>query len=100
MKEEAGHLHEGIDVLHLKHKQYADEIQTCFNNHSVDQSEIKRLAGIHFPTPSLMDMQGLCSPSHTGGKFSFLMKLPISVCMNVLFALCVFLQMKMFMIGF
>ncbi|CAA2992289.1 Hypothetical predicted protein [Olea europaea subsp. europaea] len=45
MKEEAGHLHEGIDVLHLKHKQYADEIQTCFNNHSVDQSEIKRLAG-------------------------------------------------------
>lgn len=45
MKEEAGHLHEAIDVLHLKHKQYADEIQTCINNHSVDQSEIKRLAG-------------------------------------------------------
>ncbi|KAL2557128.1 E3 ubiquitin-protein ligase [Forsythia ovata] len=45
MKEEAGNLREAIDVLHLKHKQYADEIQTCINNHSVDQSEIKRLAG-------------------------------------------------------
>ncbi|CAA2954782.1 E3 ubiquitin- ligase BRE1-like 2 [Olea europaea subsp. europaea] len=45
MKEEASHLHEAIDVLHLKHQQYADEIQTCINNHSVDQSEIKRLAG-------------------------------------------------------
>ncbi|KAK6141284.1 hypothetical protein DH2020_024968 [Rehmannia glutinosa] len=43
--EEATRLHEVVDVLHFKHKQYADEIQTCINNHSVDQLEIKRLAG-------------------------------------------------------
>lgn len=43
--EEASHLHEVVDVLHFKHKQYADEIQTCIDNHSVDQLEIKRLAG-------------------------------------------------------
>ncbi|KAK9273851.1 hypothetical protein L1049_018663 [Liquidambar formosana] len=45
LKEEATNLHEVIDVLHLKHKEYADGIQTYFNSHSVDQSEIKRLAG-------------------------------------------------------
>ncbi|KAM7523180.1 hypothetical protein LguiA_013082 [Lonicera macranthoides] len=45
MKEEANHLHKVIDVLHLKHKEYADGIQTCIYNNSVDQSEIKRLAG-------------------------------------------------------
>lgn len=43
--EEASHLHEVVDVLHLKHKKYADEIQSCIDNHSVDQLEIKRLAG-------------------------------------------------------
>lgn len=45
MKEEANNLHEVIDMLHLKHKDYADEVQACIGNHSVDQSEIKRLAG-------------------------------------------------------
>uniref|UniRef100_A0A5B7BKN1 E3 ubiquitin protein ligase n=1 Tax=Davidia involucrata TaxID=16924 RepID=A0A5B7BKN1_DAVIN len=45
MKEEANHLHEVIDVLHSKHKQYADGIQTYVHSHSVDQSEIKRLEG-------------------------------------------------------
>ncbi|KAL7116262.1 hypothetical protein ACP275_04G231700 [Erythranthe tilingii] len=43
--EETSHLHAVVDVLHLKHKHYADEIQTCIDNHSVDQLEIKRLAG-------------------------------------------------------
>ncbi|KAI3450877.1 hypothetical protein Pfo_007542 [Paulownia fortunei] len=43
--EEASHLHEVVDVLRFKHKKYADEIQTCIDNHSVDQLEIKRLAG-------------------------------------------------------
>ncbi|KAL3615914.1 hypothetical protein CASFOL_040208 [Castilleja foliolosa] len=43
--EEASRLHEVVDVLHSKHKQYTDEIQTCINNHSVDQLEIKHLAG-------------------------------------------------------
>lgn len=46
MFEEARHLHDVVDVLHFKHKQYADEIQACIDNHSVDQLEIKRLAGI------------------------------------------------------
>ncbi|KAK1356163.1 E3 ubiquitin protein ligase [Heracleum sosnowskyi] len=45
MKEEANNLHEVIDVLHLKHKEYADEVQACIDSHSMDQSEIKRLAG-------------------------------------------------------
>ncbi|KAJ9153358.1 hypothetical protein P3X46_026806 [Hevea brasiliensis] len=45
MKEEAKNLHEVIDVLHLKHKEYTDEIQTSISSNSVDQSEIKRLAG-------------------------------------------------------
>ncbi|KZV21074.1 hypothetical protein F511_37025 [Dorcoceras hygrometricum] len=43
--EEASHLHEVVEVLHLKHKNYTDEIQACIENHSVDQSEIKCLAG-------------------------------------------------------
>lgn len=45
MKEEANNLHEVIDILHLKHKEYADEVQTCIGSHSMDQSEIKRLEG-------------------------------------------------------
>lgn len=48
MLEDARHLHEVVDVLHFKHKQYADEIQACIDNHSVDQLEIKRLAGSGF----------------------------------------------------
>ncbi|KAL6567113.1 hypothetical protein OROMI_015517 [Orobanche minor] len=43
--EESSRLNEVVDVLHVKHKHYADEIQTCINNHSVDQIEIKDLAG-------------------------------------------------------
>ncbi|KAH6829801.1 histone mono-ubiquitination 2 [Perilla frutescens var. hirtella] len=42
---ESKHLHQMVDVLHSKHKQYADEIQACIGNHSVDQLEIKRIAG-------------------------------------------------------
>lgn len=45
MREEASHLQEVIDALHLKHKEYADGMQCYIHNHSVDQSEIKRLAG-------------------------------------------------------
>ncbi|KAF6149358.1 hypothetical protein GIB67_016896 [Kingdonia uniflora] len=45
MKEEAENLHKVIDILHLKHKEYEDEIQTCIHSHTADQSEIKRLAG-------------------------------------------------------
>lgn len=45
MKEEASNLHEVIDILRLKHKEYADGIQTCIHSHSVDQSEIRRLTG-------------------------------------------------------
>lgn len=45
---ESKHLHQMVDVLHSKHKQYADEIQSCIDNHSVDQLEIKRIAGTHF----------------------------------------------------
>ncbi|XP_052183400.1 E3 ubiquitin-protein ligase BRE1-like 2 isoform X2 [Diospyros lotus] len=45
MKEEAAFLHEAIDVLHLKHKDYANMLRTCIQGHSVDQSEINRLAG-------------------------------------------------------
>lgn len=52
MKEEANHLQEVIDGLHLKHKEYADGIQCYIHNHSVDQTEIKRLAG--FRTSSLV----------------------------------------------
>ncbi|KAL6506562.1 hypothetical protein OROGR_024743 [Orobanche gracilis] len=43
--EETSRLKEVVDVLHVKHKHYTDEIQTCINNHSVDQLEIKHLAG-------------------------------------------------------
>ncbi|KAK6272782.1 hypothetical protein POUND7_009865 [Theobroma cacao] len=44
-KEEAKNLREVIDTLHLKHKEYADRIQTYISSHSTDQSEIKRLRG-------------------------------------------------------
>ncbi|KAL6554983.1 hypothetical protein OROGR_006241 [Orobanche gracilis] len=43
--EETSRLNEVVDVLHDKHKHYADGIQTCINNHSVEQLEIKHLAG-------------------------------------------------------
>lgn len=50
MREEANNLQEVIDGLHLKHKEYADGIQCYIHNHSVDQTEIKRLAGSgHLP---------------------------------------------------
>lgn len=46
MKEEANYLHQVIDVLHLKHKEYADAIEACNQRQSADQSELKRLEGI------------------------------------------------------
>ncbi|CAA0841607.1 E3 ubiquitin-protein ligase BRE1-like 2 [Striga hermonthica] len=45
IKEEVSGLQELVDVIHSKHKQYADETQTCINSHSLDQLEIKRLNG-------------------------------------------------------
>ncbi|XP_030524209.1 E3 ubiquitin-protein ligase BRE1-like 2 isoform X2 [Rhodamnia argentea] len=45
MKEEAKSLHEAIDVLHLKHKEYAEDIQIYVRSHSEDASEIKRVEG-------------------------------------------------------
>nr|XP_016459530.1 PREDICTED: E3 ubiquitin-protein ligase BRE1-like 2 isoform X2 [Nicotiana tabacum] len=45
MKDEANYLRQVIDVLHLKHKEYADAIEACNQSHSVDQSELKRLEG-------------------------------------------------------
>ncbi|XP_031739649.1 E3 ubiquitin-protein ligase BRE1-like 2 isoform X2 [Cucumis sativus] len=44
MKEEATNLGEIIKILHLKHKAYADEIQTYACSHLMDQTEIKRLS--------------------------------------------------------
>ncbi|XP_043691971.1 E3 ubiquitin-protein ligase BRE1-like 2 [Telopea speciosissima] len=45
MREEACNLRKVIDILHLKHREYAHEIQTYVQSHSMDQSEIRRLAG-------------------------------------------------------
>lgn len=45
MKEEVKHLHVVIEALHVKHKEYDDMIQSYSHSHSVDQSEIKRIAG-------------------------------------------------------
>ncbi|XP_062172498.1 E3 ubiquitin-protein ligase BRE1-like 2 isoform X2 [Alnus glutinosa] len=45
MKEEATKLREVIAILHLKHKEYFERIQNYINSHSVDELEIKRLAG-------------------------------------------------------
>lgn len=46
MKEEANNLREIIEILHLKHKEYTDEIQTYVCSHLMDQTEIKRLSGL------------------------------------------------------
>lgn len=45
MKEEVKQLQIVIEALHLKHKEYAEMIQSYIHTHSVDQSEIKRVAG-------------------------------------------------------
>nr|XP_023874866.1 E3 ubiquitin-protein ligase BRE1-like 2 isoform X3 [Quercus suber] len=45
MKEEAIKLGKVIDILHLKHKEYIEKIQTYISSHSIHESEIKRLAG-------------------------------------------------------
>lgn len=45
MKEEAKNLHEVMEILHLRHKEYADQIETYISSHSVDQAEIQHLAG-------------------------------------------------------
>lgn len=46
MKEEAKNLHEVMEIIHLKHKEYADQIETYISSHSVDQAEIQHLAGL------------------------------------------------------
>uniref|UniRef100_A0A803LUS6 E3 ubiquitin protein ligase n=1 Tax=Chenopodium quinoa TaxID=63459 RepID=A0A803LUS6_CHEQI len=45
MTEEATSLRVVIDGLHLKHLQYADRIQSYIQNKSVDETEIKHIAG-------------------------------------------------------
>lgn len=45
MKEEAKSLHEVMEIIHLKHKEYADQIENYISSHSVDQAEIQHLAG-------------------------------------------------------
>ncbi|KAG2675137.1 hypothetical protein I3760_13G171400 [Carya illinoinensis] len=45
MKEEAIKLREAIGVLHSKHIEYIERIQTYISSHSADETEIKRLAG-------------------------------------------------------
>ena len=47
MKEEVKNLRDVIDTLHLKHKEYADGIQTYISSHSTDQYEIKCLQGLY-----------------------------------------------------
>jgi len=45
MRDVANNLRQAIDILHQKHKQYADEINSYLDSHSKDQSEIKRISG-------------------------------------------------------
>lgn len=45
MKEEVNNLKTIIEALHINHKEYADVIQNYTHSHSIDQSEIKRVAG-------------------------------------------------------
>nr|XP_043606735.1 E3 ubiquitin-protein ligase BRE1-like 2 [Erigeron canadensis] len=45
MKEEVDHLRVVIEALHVKHREYDDMIQSYSHSQSVDQSEIKRIAG-------------------------------------------------------
>lgn len=46
MKEEAIKLGKVIDILHLKHKEYIEKIQTYISSHSIDESEIFLYAGL------------------------------------------------------
>lgn len=45
IEREANNLHQVIDILHLKHKEYADVIHTRASGDSTDQSEIRRITG-------------------------------------------------------
>ncbi|KAK9941380.1 hypothetical protein M0R45_017986 [Rubus argutus] len=45
IEREANNLHQVIDILHLKHKEYADIIQTRTSGDSTDHSEIRRITG-------------------------------------------------------
>ncbi|KAH9292409.1 hypothetical protein KI387_042399 [Taxus chinensis] len=45
LREEVRNLRVAMDALHLKHKNYANEVRTLRDSHSKDQSEIKRLTG-------------------------------------------------------
>lgn len=47
MKEEANHLRQVVDVLHSKHKEYANAIEACNQSHLVDRSELKSLEGTY-----------------------------------------------------
>ncbi|KAJ0987534.1 hypothetical protein J5N97_005890 [Dioscorea zingiberensis] len=45
LREETNNLRQAIEVLHEKHNEFANEINSYLENHSRDQSEIKRLSG-------------------------------------------------------
>eukprot|EP01018_Ginkgo_biloba_P001761 Gb_15023 [translate_table: standard] len=45
LRDEIRNLQAAMDALHLKHKQYASDMQTFQDGHAKDQSEIKRLKG-------------------------------------------------------
>lgn len=46
IEREANNLHQVIDILHLKQKEYADIIQTRTSGDSTDHSEIRRITGM------------------------------------------------------
>lgn len=66
MKEEVGNIHQVIDTLHSKHVEYIDMIETCAEDNSAHQSEIRNLAGTwtysfasflqHHPLPQQTDI--------------------------------------------
>ncbi|MQM12666.1 hypothetical protein Taro_045585 [Colocasia esculenta] len=45
LKEEANNLRIVIRFLHMKHKQYAEEVQAYVDSHAKDQSDLRRISG-------------------------------------------------------
>ncbi|ONK75057.1 uncharacterized protein A4U43_C03F12870 [Asparagus officinalis] len=45
MRDVANNLRQAIDILHQKHRQYVDDINTHLDSNTKDQTEIKRLSG-------------------------------------------------------
>ncbi|CAI9106784.1 OLC1v1006003C1 [Oldenlandia corymbosa var. corymbosa] len=45
MRVEVENLQKAMGIIQMKHKKYSDEIETCVQNNTADQSEIKQLLG-------------------------------------------------------